>query len=63
MEQRCLLNLFFFKVFFLFVFNFWLRWVFIAAHALFLVAVSWGYSSLQCAGFSLRWLLVAQHGL
>ena len=29
-----------------------------------LVAVSGGYSSLRCAGFSLRWLLfLAEHGL
>ena len=28
-------------------------WVFVAAHGLSLVAVSRGYSSLQCAGFSL----------
>ena len=37
---------------------FCLRWVFIAAHGLSLVAVSGGYSSLRCAGFSLRWLLL-----
>ena len=35
---------------------FWLRWVFIAAHGLCLVAVSGGYSLLRCAGFSLQWL-------
>ena len=37
---------------------FWLHWVFIAARGLSLVAASGGYSSLQCAGFSLRWLLL-----
>ena len=37
---------------------FWLRWVFVAAHGLSLVLVSGGYSSLQCAGFSLQWLLL-----
>ena len=37
---------------------FWLRWVFIAALRLSLVAVSWGYSSLRCVGFSLWWLLL-----
>ena len=37
---------------------FWLRWVFVAVHELSLVAVSGGYSSLRCAGFSLRWLLL-----
>ena len=39
-----------------FLFFFWLCWVFIAACGLFLVAVSGGYSLLQCTGFSLRWL-------
>ena len=42
---------------------FWLRWVFVAAHGLSLAAASGGYSSLRCAGFSLQWLLVAEHGL
>ena len=37
---------------------FWLHWVFVAARRLSLVATSSGYSSLQCAGFSLRWLLL-----
>ena len=32
--------------------------VFVAAHGLSLVAVSRGYSSLQCTGFSLLWLLL-----
>ena len=36
---------------------FWLGWV-VAARGLSLVAVSRGYSSLQCAGFSLWWLLL-----
>ena len=39
---------------------FWLRWVFIAARRLSLVAASGGYCSLQCIGFSLRWLLLLQ---
>ena len=44
--------------FFVFVFVFfWLRWVFVAACGLFLVATSGSYSSLQCMGFSLWWLL------
>ena len=34
--------------------HFWLRWVFVAARGLPLVAASGGYSSLRCAGFSLR---------
>ena len=45
----------------LFFFFFWLRWVFVAAHGLSLDAVSGGYSSLQCAGFSLRWLLLLRN--
>ena len=41
-------------------FFFWLCWVFVAARGLSLVAASGGYSSLRCAGFSLRWLLLLQ---
>ena len=37
---------------------FGLRQVFVVAHGLSLGAVSGGYSSLRCAGFSLRWLLL-----
>ena len=48
--------------FYLFI-HFWLCWVFVAACGLSLVAVSGSYSSLRSAGFSLRWLLVAEHGL
>ena len=50
----------FFKLFkkrFNFIY-FWLRWVFIAACGLSLVAPSGDYSLLQCAGFSLQWLLL-----
>ena len=39
-------------------FVFWLHWVFIAARGLSPVVASGGYSSLQCAGFSLQWLLL-----
>ena len=39
---------------------FWLHWVFIAAHGLYLVVASGSYSSLRCAGFSLWWLLLLQ---
>ena len=39
---------------------FWLRWVFVAAHGLSLVAVRGSYSLLWCTGFSLRWLLLFQ---
>ena len=38
----------------------WLRWVFIAARRLSLLAVSGGYSSLRCAGFSLWWIFLLQ---
>ena len=41
-----------------FWFYFWLRWVFVAVHRLSLAVASGGYSSLQCTGFSLRWLLL-----
>ena len=37
---------------------FWLCWVFVAARGLSLVAASGVSSSLRCAGFSLRWLLL-----
>ena len=50
-------NFFFIKLFILFIY-FWLHWVFVAARGVSLVVVSGGYSSLQCAGFSLRWLLL-----
>ena len=53
--------LFFFKDIYLFkkfLFIFWLHWVFVAARRLSLVAVSRGYSSLRCMGFSLWWLLL-----
>ena len=39
---------------------FWLRWVFVAMRGVSLVAESGGYSSLRCAGCSLRWLLLLQ---
>ena len=45
------------NLFILFIY-FWLRWVFVAARGLFLAVASGAYSSLQCAGFSLRWLLL-----
>ena len=46
-----------FKKFIYFIY-FWLRWVFVAACGLSLVAASRGYSSLWCMGFSLWWLLL-----
>ena len=48
-------------LFFFFFFFYWLHWVFIAARGLSLVAASGGYSSLQCAGLSLRWLLLLRN--
>ena len=52
------------SVFFVFLFFcFWLCWVFIVVCRLSLVVASRGYSSLRCTAFSLRWLLVAEHGL
>ena len=38
-------------------------WVFVAARRLSLASVSGDYSSLQCSGFSLQWLLLVEHGL
>ena len=49
--------LLFFNLFILLIY-FWLRWVFVATQGLSLVAASRGYSSLRCAGFSLRSLLL-----
>ena len=47
--------LFFFKYLFIYV---WLHRVFTATRRLALVAVSRGYSSSRCTGFSLQWLLL-----
>ena len=55
---KCLF-LVFFNLFILFIY-FWLRWVFVAARGLSLVVASRGYSLLQCACFSLQWLLLLQ---
>ena len=41
-----------------FFLSFWLLWVLVAVCGLSLVAVSRGYSSLRCVGFSLQWLLL-----
>ena len=51
-------NLFVFVVFINLFIYFWLCWVSIAARGLSLVAASRSYSLLQCAGFSLQWLLL-----
>ena len=45
-------------LFYLFVYLFRPRWVFVAARGLSLVVASGVYSFLRCAGFSLRWLLL-----
>ena len=45
---------------FIYLFIYWLLWVFVAAHGLSLIALSGGYSSLRCMGFSLWWLLLLQ---
>ena len=50
------------KSFFFLIFNFWLCWVFVAAHRLSLVVESGVYSSLRCMGFSLWWLLLWSTG-
>ena len=52
-------SLFLYKFIHLFIYL-WLRWVFVAAHGLSLVAVSGGYSSLRFVGFSLQWLPLLQ---
>ena len=49
-------SIYFFKV----IIYFWLHWVFVTVCGLSLVMVSRGNSSLQCMGFSLRWLLLLQ---
>ena len=55
---------FFFSNFiYLFIYYFWLCWVFVSVQGLSLVAASGGYSSSQCAGFSLwRPLLLRSTG-
>ena len=55
--KKNLSTLFFLIDLFIFIYL-WLRWVFVAACGLSLVAVSGGYSSLWCVHFSLRWLLL-----
>ena len=50
-------TVFLFLIYF-FLIYFWLHWVFVAACGLSLVAASGGHSSLQCVGFSSRWLLL-----
>ena len=56
-SDQVISRLFFNKCIYLFIY-FWLLWVFVAALGLSPVEASGGYSSLQCSGFSLRWLLL-----
>ena len=56
-STKVIFFLIYIKLFILFIY-FWLRWVFIAARGLSLVAPSGGYSSLWCVGFSLWWLFL-----
>ena len=59
LEIICHLFFFFLINLFIYLFiYFWLRWVFVAVHGLSLIAATKGYSSLWCAGFSLRWLFL-----
>ena len=53
-------EVFFLNKYIFFYFYFWLHWVFVAARGLSLLAVSGGYSSLRCMGFSLWLLLLLQ---
>ena len=53
---------FFWVCLFIYLFIYWLCWVFVAECELSLLAASGGYSSLQCTGFSLRWLLLWSMG-
>ena len=55
---RCWWLFLFFKIFIYLFIYFWLRWVFVAACGLSVVAASGDYSWLQWAGFSLWWLLL-----
>ena len=51
-------NLFVYLFVSIYLFIYWLHWVFVAAQGLSLVEASGGYSSWQCMGFSLQWLLL-----
>ena len=59
-KENWVFSMFFLNLFIYLFIYFWLHWVFIAARRLSLVAASGGYSSLQCAGFSLQWLLLSR---
>ena len=51
-------DLFFLKVFYLFIYLNWLHWVFVSAHELSRVVASRGHSSWQREGVSFWWLLL-----
>ena len=51
------LFIYFYKFLYLLIY-FWLRWVFVPARGLSLVAARGSYSLSWCAGFSLQWLLL-----
>ena len=53
-------SLFFLNKFTYLIIYFWLLWVFVAARGLSLAVGSGAYSWLQCAVFSLQWLLLLQ---
>ena len=52
------LSSYFFFSSYIYLFIYWLRWVFVVARGLSLVAPSRGYSWLWCTGFSLWWFLL-----
>ena len=56
-QKSILISIFLQNQDFIFIY-FWLGWIFVAVHGLSLVVASGGFSSLQCAGFSLWWLLL-----
>ena len=56
----CIFFFFFINLFIYLFIHFWLCWVFVAARGLSLAVASRGCSSLWCAGFSLRWLLLLE---
>ena len=57
LSQGILIFIYFYKFIYLYIY-FWPHWVLIAARGPSPVAVSGGYSSLWCAGFSWWWLLL-----
>ena len=60
LASSCRWLLFFLNLFIYLFIYLWLHWVLIAVRGLSLVVASRDYSSLQCVGFSLWWLLLLQ---